>query len=657
MILDDITLHNFGVFRGRQRAALTPVSKERNIVLFGGLNGAGKTTILEGLLLGLFGRHAPGLRGNGGYEDYLRKAVNRSAPPGEGARIEIRFRSVVDGRERSYCVARAWTTPKSRVSEHLDVYVDDRHDQGLSDTWSERVDQFIPPSLAPLFFFDGERIESLADAEKTADMLSTALHALLGLDLVGTLQNDLTILERRKRSEQAPEPDRRALEAAEAEVDEINHAVRTAKQTLAGVRTKQERYQAKLKKLNDEYSKRGGSLAEQQHELEKKADQLTKELEGLDKQLIEMASGSLPLELVRSLLADIAEDAEREDSAHRAQLLGDVLTARDSRLRAALESANPDGHVVQAVERFLAAERKQLAVEQDCIQYLNLPSGAHADLQVLLQRELDAGVAQASSLLTEAHGLTTQLETLESRLAAVPDAESLDELVEARQGLQAELEDMANLYGKAEKELASHEFEQARRVRHLEKLHEDQAAADLHNQDAARFVTHSERLRTVLGRFRTRMVSQHIERLEELILESYQALIRKSSLLTSVRIDPKTYGLGLFTHDGHRLEPERLSAGERQLLAVAMLWALARASGRPLPTAVDTPLGRLDATHRKHLVERYFPFASHQVLLFSTDEEIDEGLLESLKRRIGHTYHLTYDDATSSTTIEKGYFW
>jgi len=83
---------------------------------------------------------------------------------------------------------------------------------------------------------------------------------------------------------------------------------------------------------------------------------------------------------------------------------------------------------------------------------------------------------------------------------------------------------------------------------------------------------------------------------------------------------------------------------------------LMRASGRPLPTAIDTPLGRLDASHRAHLVERYFPYASHQVLLFSTDEEINSTYYEKLKPYVGRTYMLDYDDNTGSTQIKKGYF-
>jgi DNA sulfur modification protein DndD len=114
--------------------------------------------------------------------------------------------------------------------------------------------------------------------------------------------------------------------------------------------------------------------------------------------------------------------------------------------------------------------------------------------------------------------------------------------------------------------------------------------------------------------------------------------------------------LTLFDRHGDVLSPEQLSAGERQLLAIALLWGLAKASGRPLPTAIDTPLGRLDTTHRMHLIERYLPFASHQVLLLSTDEEITGDYLKSLRPWIGRTYHLAYDDKAGRTAVAPGYF-
>ena len=146
-------------------------------------------------------------------------------------------------------------------------------------------------------------------------------------------------------------------------------------------------------------------------------------------------------------------------------------------------------------------------------------------------------------------------------------------------------------------------------------------------------------------------------RLERLILESFVQLLRKSNLVTALSVDPSTFRIELTGGDGRPLPFERLSAGERQLLATSILWGLAKASGRPLPTIIDTPLGRLDSSHRRHLLERYFPVASHQVILLSTDEEIDETSLKQLKRFVGREYQLVFDEQHRSTRIEKGYFW
>jgi DNA sulfur modification protein DndD len=99
-----------------------------------------------------------------------------------------------------------------------------------------------------------------------------------------------------------------------------------------------------------------------------------------------------------------------------------------------------------------------------------------------------------------------------------------------------------------------------------------------------------------------------------------------------------------------------LSAGEKQIYAIAMLWALARTSGRPLPMIIDTPLARLDSEHRAKLVERYFPRASHQVILLSTDTEIDEQLLKTLKPSISHSFRLDFDQHDGRTEVTPGYF-
>ena len=91
------------------------------------------------------------------------------------------------------------------------------------------------------------------------------------------------------------------------------------------------------------------------------------------------------------------------------------------------------------------------------------------------------------------------------------------------------------------------------------------------------------------------------------MLESFRHLLAKQNLVDAIRIDPETFALTVHSVNGESLPTDRLSAGERQLLAVSILWGLARASGRRLPVVIDTPMGRLDSSHRENLLERYFP--------------------------------------------------
>ena len=169
-------------------------------------------------------------------------------------------------------------------------------------------------------------------------------------------------------------------------------------------------------------------------------------------------------------------------------------------------------------------------------------------------------------------------------------------------------------------------------------------------------LAHSPRVRKTLAAFKTRVIRKHASKIESLMLESFQSLLRKTDLISGLTIDPSDFTVTLLDRNKQPLPFDRLSAGERQLLATSMLWGLARASGRPVPTIIDTPLGRLDSSHRTHLVTRYFPSASHQVLLLSTDEEIVGGYHKSIQPYVTRHYHLAHDEALGTTQIQPGYF-
>lgn len=154
-----------------------------------------------------------------------------------------------------------------------------------------------------------------------------------------------------------------------------------------------------------------------------------------------------------------------------------------------------------------------------------------------------------------------------------------------------------------------------------------------------------------------RATAEKIDRLSAHITESFRYLLRKRTLVERVQIDPESFHITLFDADGQSISKHRLSEGEKQIFAISVLWGLAQASPRPLPAIIDTPMARLDSEHRSHLVERYFPNASHQVIILSTDTEVDESFYESLAPSIARAYHLQYDDDRKMTVGEEGYFW
>jgi len=190
----------------------------------------------------------------------------------------------------------------------------------------------------------------------------------------------------------------------------------------------------------------------------------------------------------------------------------------------------------------------------------------------------------------------------------------------------------------------------------LDRMGEGEVAAQLSEDSRVRILKHSRKVRETLDKFRGRIVQSHINNIEALMLESFLKLLRKKNLVSQLKINPTTFEPTLTSREGEPLTFDRLSAGEKQLLATSLLWGLARASGRPVPTIIDTPLGRLDSSHRKHLIERYFPFASHQVLLLSTDEEIVDKYYKELEPYVARSYLLQHDEIKGQTTIQQGYF-
>jgi DNA sulfur modification protein DndD len=658
VIFDEIVVHNFGVYGGRHSLNLTPPSKSKPVVLIGGLNGGGKTTLLDAIHLSLYGKRARcSNRGGLGYDDYLRKCIHHKVSPEEGAAVEVQFRQRTEGLENKWRVHRSWRASAGGISEKVEVIRNGTFDRVLTDIWGELAEEFIPVEISSLFFFDGEKIEGFADPDISTQLLSKAIHSLLGLDLVDRLSTDLIALERRKQPAPKNSIDQEKIEKAGAEVKRLEQLRSELLAKRGELQNNLERRKYDLRKIEDRFQREGGDLFERRNQLEAEREVVSRQLLAVENELRELAEGAAPLLLVRELLQAVDRQSIKEKESARAEAVRQILTIRDSWLISELQTLRASEKLVGNLKSRLKADRKHLASKATRERYLNLSIEAQENLLSLHRMVLPDIQRRTARLIQRCEEMRSALEDLERQLAGVPDQNAIASLIDERQKVKSSVEEALAQLGVLDIQIAhvSRELEQNRTT--VATLAEKSIEAEFEQEDTVRIIRHSQKVRKTLQIFRTAAIERHVNRIAQLVLDSFRQLLRKQTLISTLRIDPLSFTIEMRGPDGNVLSPDRLSAGERQLLAVSLLWGLARASGRPLPAVIDTPLGRLDASHRYKLIERYFPYASHQVLLLSTDEEIDEHYFEKLKPWVGHAYHLEFDDTEGSTEVKPGYFW
>jgi DNA sulfur modification protein DndD len=655
VIFRHLILENFGAYAGRNRLDLEPVDNGKPVVLVGGQNGEGKTTILEAIQLALYGPHSMSMNGNtGSYEKYLSSRVSRTAARGERASIELCVALVHGGTELEVEVRRSWGRGE-RVREKLEVSTGGRSDKQLTEGWAEFMEAVVPRGVAPLFFFDGERIEELADLDSAARTLQTAVGALLGLELVDQLGADLKALERR-HAEKAGSPELRAeLEGHDARIADLDAELSIAKSELAALRARLDQAKAKQSRADQRFAKEGGHSYELRIERESSAEVARTRLQDSYARLREEVSKEAPLCLVADQISALVRSGAEQKRTEIAAAVVQVLEARD---REAVSHIASNPELSQQLKRWLDDDRERRAPVADSTSSRPLSADVLRNAESMVaggrlkeaERKLDA-------LIEATRQAATELEDAESRLAEVPSQDAITSLIAERERARFESTRLETEVSDAMSAIEGLEGRRRRAAEDQERALRRAADEGLSAEDSSRILVHSERARKTLALLRAKSAEHHMHRIESLILESLAVLLRKQRLVKGVRIDPKSYELHLLGRNGEPLDARRLSAGERQLTALALLWGLARAAARALPVVIDTPLGRLDATHRKLFVGGYLPNASHQVIVLSTDTEVDGDLFQKLSPVIGREYHLTHDDESGTTSVEEGYFF
>jgi DNA sulfur modification protein DndD len=646
MIITRLTLHNVGAYRGAHSIELAPVPG-KPVTLVGAINVSGKTTLLEAIQLALYGRSARHLiRDASGYADYLKSLINRHVNPRDGAAVTLEFTHRSGGKSTQYAVSRTWSAAGNGIREDLQVKRDGLEDPAVSERWVEFVNGLLPVQIADLFLFDGERIEALAKPESSAEVLRTGIHALLGLDLVDNLSRSLALLERRLQKDSSALESQGELTRLEKTIDHQERRRQELVSQEASLQNELDATDKALARAQERLRAEGGDLAVAREVIEYQVKERRLELDSVEGELRSLAGEGVPLLLVRPLVEEAAGILAGTAANAVDEVIRQRLEEKRDSLRDELKLA---GLKRSAAESFLSFLTSQLSGSE--------PDSGEDVWQQLAGSSADRVVLDDSPVLTESvkevlarwELAMEQVALAEAKEAAVPAAETIRHLV---------LDEAQAVARRASAQQKRESVTVDREVIDRQ-LARDREAMDVilkQRRETDRMSLHSARAREVLASFRIAVAARKLQSLEVLIARNFKALLRKSDLVGQVSIDPTTFALTVRGEDGIPVPTDRLSAGERQLLAVAALWSLAQASGRELPVVIDTPLGRLDSIHRGLLVDNYFPRASHQVILLSTDEEVRGEYYERLQPFIGRQHLITYREKDKTSQFEEGYF-
>ena len=643
MIIKRLVLHNFGIYASTNVFEFTG---KKPIVLSGGMNGRGKTTILEGVLIALYGSSSFAYNESTytSYGKYLRSYVN-TQDGSYNTYVELEFS--VEDETGNYCIHREWSDNSKRIKENLSVSKNGIFDKFLTENWSMFVESILPSALSNFFFFDGEKIAELA-AEETNAQVKESIKALLGITVLDQLESDLrrVIAKADSGSINSSYDNEVALlrikkEKAESEYNSILEDIDALSKRIFDC-------ERKLERARNAYLAKGGDVAIKRQDLFQEKLQLVAKNERIQSQLMEISASCLPLGLVVEYLKSIKKQSVLEHNNH-------ISNAVTDRIQVLYEQYCKNGDTDKSLLEFIQYIRKA-SKEKEVESIYNLSDSSLYQVEMLVSHQIQEQKNEAKQLINEREQINKRVYEIDQYLSIEIDEKALSRAYKKMKSLEQECLDL---------EVCSEELE-----RKKSNLHGDlvRATADFNNavenllqilelnEDTDRIVKYAYHAVALTREYRILLQSRKIELLANTMTECYKKLASKKNLIDHIEMNPVTLDFQYKSGNGDNVSKSSLSAGEKQLMVISILWALGICSKKKLPVIIDTPLSRLDSAHRESLINTYFPQASEQTIILSTDSEIDQRYYQMMKKNVGDEFTLIYDDEKKCSTIKRGYF-
>ncbi|WP_421377968.1 DNA sulfur modification protein DndD [Bacillus salacetis] len=665
MLLKKLEFDNYKTYYGVQEVNLYIPEFERkegkNIILLGGLNGAGKTTILKAILYVLFGERG---MSQTEYKRLFANIINNTYFNEGGRKCAVKLVIELDSGEEWHLKVKWHFDQLKRLSLEERALEIKRPGSTRSkharieniEVFNRLIDKIIPYHAAPFFIFDGEEIKDIILRQNSQEM-KEAIHKITGMESYKQLLKDLVVLKQSMEKQLARSVSHSSLKNAEKELIELNDVIAKYEEKKEKLQSKR---QHQLKLIDAAKKERNEKLTQNSKSREvivKKQTRVATEMDLAKKEYSSFYSDNVLNIILGDKISKLKTRLKKENEASHKRILQNASLSpyRNFINQLLNKSINPPLSPEQLMQIKELGEEIWIK-ENDIRNYVDkdfqeIHDISNKDYNYLISLSTK-DKHQVTHYINKIEKLSQEYETLETEIRNAPEAVNLDNENEKIDMLVRALGEIDTKFRVVVNKLNKHIDERTNLKNKFTRLSDK----DGNSEELQEQLRNVERTLAAMEEYISEVTKMKAEFIKEEFSKMLKVLFRKQDEFGKIEFDIETYSIRLYSDRMQEISIQERSAGEMQMISSALIWALTKASDLSLPMVIDTPLGRLDSYHRNHLINHYYKELSEQVIILSTDTEITEEYVDLMKNSSYKQYMLDYNEKEKYTVIRDGYF-
>jgi len=635
-----IQIENLFSYRGKVVFDLS--NHKQPITLIIGENGFGKTSFINSVKLALHGISKDLLQIGaqsltksefvlGSKEKNFSGMLNRKAKEsGENFTkiiIEIDEGDIFKV-ERTYHINdKGYSESLTLLDESGVVFAKDSEAQDI-------INSKLSPTMAQFFFFDGEKVQTIADFSH--EEFTKMLEDVLELDIYDQMIKDSESIIRKINKNELNEDLQKEVEEKYQKLQELEKEIEDNKAQLKyEQKTILRELNRSLKQVENKLNKRQSQFSEAISTIKKQLQSLYETKSELTAQLKQATLIQLPLLLNKKLSTKVTQDIDNNYRG-KIQIDSELLASKKAELLKLLDkNTTAISHAFDKV--FSASSKNQSIIFADPYhiekQFDTLPK---IDIKQLL-KELSQNRRKLQEAEYELHSLEAQKENELKDMQT--DRELQKELLRKighQEAICEALEEKTALLSQEYKELNS-EYSKLTIVEHK------------HDLTKKKIDTLTAVIK-VAKQMKSKIKKDKRKSLEKTINKKFQQLRKEGYEAESIKLD-EDFNINIYDKENKAMDILSSSSGQKQIIATALIWAISEYIPEEIPMIIDTPLGRLDEKNQTRILNDFYPNASNQVIILPTPSELRHESFKQLKEHIEQVYILS--NSGSTTTVQE----